>query len=85
MKTGYFSASELGKAFRDNRKALRKTQEQLAKRVGCRRQTIADIEAGRNVEIYTLFAALSALGKGIDIVDTRIDLDRISEMFNDNQ
>lgn len=82
MKAGLFSAVELGKALRANRQALHKTQEYVAKRVGCRRQTIADIEAGKNVEIYTLIAALSALGKGLEIVDARVDYDRIMEIFN---
>lgn len=82
--TGLFSASELGKSFRANRDALKLTQIDIAKKVGCRRQTIADIEAGKNVEIYTLMAALSALGKGLEIVDARVDFDRISEMFNDD-
>lgn len=85
MKTGLFSATDLGAAFRANRRALHQTQTDVAKRVGCRRQTIADIEAGKNVEIYTLIAALSALGKGLEIVDARVDYDRIAEIFSDDE
>jgi len=85
MRTGVFSAVDLGIAFRANRVALHKTQEAIALRVGCRRQTIADIEAGKNVELYTLIAALSALGKGLDIVDARVDYDRITEIFKDDE
>lgn len=85
MSIGIFSAADLGKAFRANRCALKKTQETIAQCVGCRRQTIADIEAGKNVEIYTLIAALSALGKGLEIVDARVDVDRISELFDDDE
>ncbi len=85
MKTGLFSAVDLGKAFRANRRALQQTQATIAKRVGCRRQTIADIEAGKNVEIYTLIAALSAMGKGLEIVDARVDYDQIAEIFNDDE
>lgn len=81
---GFFSLSELGEAFRANRLALKKTQSDIAKQVGCRRQTIADLEAGKNVETYTLMSALSALGKGLMIVDARVDFDRISEMFQDD-
>lgn len=84
MTTGIFSAAEMGKRFRANRRALHKTQEYVAQQVGCRRQTIADIEAGKNVEIYTLIAALSALGKGLEIVDARVDYERISEIFKDD-
>lgn len=85
METGLFSASAFGEAFRKNRRALHKTQEFVAKQVGCRRQTIADIEAGKNVAIYTLMAALSALGKGVQIIDARVDYDRITEMFDDDE
>lgn len=78
-----FSCSALGSAFRAERKALHQTQAGIAKRVGCRRQTIADIEAGKNVEMHTLMAALSALGKGLRIVDARVDLDNLAAMFPD--
>ena len=85
ISAGLFSAAGLGAAFRANRRALRQTQASVALRVGCRRQTIADIESGKNVEIYTLMAALSALGKGLVIVDARVDLDRLAEMFADDE
>jgi len=85
MVVGIFSAVDLGKTFRANRRALKKTQAAIAQQVGCRRQTIADIEAGKNVEIYTLIAALSALGKGLEIVDARVDVDRISEIFDGDE
>lgn len=85
IEAGLFSAAALGEAVRANRRALRQTQASVALRVGCRRQTIADIEAGKNVEIYTLMAALAALGKGLVIVDARVDYDRLSEMFPDEQ
>lgn len=75
IEVGLFSAAALGEAFRANRRALHQTQASIALRVGCRRQTIGDIESGKNVEIYTLMAALSALGKGLLIVDARVDYD----------
>ncbi|HEX8758152.1 MAG TPA: helix-turn-helix transcriptional regulator [Steroidobacteraceae bacterium] len=67
----------LGKAFKAERVALGLSQQAVAASAGARRQTIADLEAGRNVSVRTLFAALAALGKGLSIVDTRLDLDRI--------
>jgi DNA-binding XRE family transcriptional regulator len=82
---GAFSTETLGGAFRENRKALNRSQQWVAERVGCRRQTIADLEAGRNVETYTLIAALAALGKGLEIVDPRVDFDRIREIFPDDE
>jgi hypothetical protein len=47
MPADCFSAAELGASFRANRLALRKTLQWVATRVGCRRQTIADLEAGK--------------------------------------
>lgn len=67
----------LGQAFRAERKALGLTQQALAQAAGFRRQTIVDLEAGRNVSLQVLFAGLSAMGKGLSIVDARLDLDRI--------
>jgi hypothetical protein len=56
----------------------------VAERAGCRRQTIADLEAGRNVAVHSFMAALAALGKGVMIVDARIDLERIAETFRED-
>ena len=83
MDTGLFAASELGAAYRANRRKLGRTMQWVAERVGCRRQTIADLEAGRNVGLYTLFAALAALDKGLEIIDSRIDMDRIKALLDD--
>lgn len=67
----------LGQAFKAERMALGLSQQAVAKSAGFRRQTIVDLEAGRNVSMHTLFAAVAALGKGLSIVDARLDLDRI--------
>jgi transcriptional regulator with XRE-family HTH domain len=77
------TAVELGAWLRAEREALGRTQHWLATRVGSRRQTIADLEAGRNVSLGVLFGALSALGKGIQIVDMRLEFDRLKETFPD--
>jgi len=55
----------------------------VAERVGVRRQTIADLEAGRNVALNVLMGAVTALGKGLAIVDARADLERLEEIFSD--
>lgn len=83
MKSHYFSAAELGKAFRANRKSLQRSQQWVANKVGCRRQTIVDLEAGKNVRLYTVMAALASLGKGLEIVDSRVDLDHLKELFHE--
>ena len=49
--------------------------------MGCRRQTVVDLEAGRNVSVYTLMAALAALGKGLSIVNARPDIDQIQNLL----
>ncbi len=84
MPVECFSATELGAAFKANRLALHKTLQWVADRVGCRRQTIADLEAGKNVGVYTLFAALAALDKGLAIVDSRIELDRLKDLLDED-
>lgn len=75
---------ELGAWIRAERRARKRTQAWVAERVGCRRQTIADLEAGRNVALAVLFGALTALGKGLAIVDARVDLERLPELFNED-
>ena len=83
MKSAYTTA-ELGALIRAERKARGRTQEWVAERIGCRRQTLADLEAGRNVALNILMGALAALGKGVVIVDARVELDRIEEIFGDD-
>lgn len=52
----------LGKRIRDLRKSLGSTQDQLAKRVGISRASLANIEAGRQqVLVHHLFALANAL------------------------
>jgi HTH-type transcriptional regulator/antitoxin HipB len=75
---------ELGRFLRAERRARGRSQAWVAERAGCRRQTIADLEAGRNVASHSLMAALAALGKGVMIVDARIDLERIAETFRED-
>jgi hypothetical protein len=52
--------------------------------VGRRRQTIADLEAGRNVALSVLVGALAALGRGLAVVDGRVDLEHRAEIFSDD-
>ncbi len=78
------SFHDLAKEFKAKRKTLGFTQAQVAKNAGLRRETIIQIEAGENVQVYSLLKAVSALGKAIEIVDRRIDYDRLKEMFDDS-
>ena len=77
-----FNPRELGRALRAERRALGLTQQALAESAGYRRQTIVDLEAGRNVSVQTLFAALSALGKGLRLMDARPDPDQLSSLLD---
>lgn len=66
-----------GRAYRAERRALGRTQQEVADAADCSRRAILDLEAGRNVSLHTVFAALAALGKGVQIIDARPDLDRL--------
>jgi HTH-type transcriptional regulator/antitoxin HipB len=78
------TAKELGERVRAEREARGRSQSWVAERVGVRRQTIADLEAGRNVALNVLMGAVAALGKGLAIVDARADLERLEEIFRDD-
>lgn len=69
-----------GAMVRQERKALGMTQEDLADRLQVRRQTIADLENGKNVGSHILFAVLSHLGKLVQVTDARPDLDAIRSL-----
>jgi transcriptional regulator with XRE-family HTH domain len=79
-----YSAKELGSLVRAERKARGRSQQWVAERVGCRRQTIADLEAGRNVALNILMGTLAALGKGLAIVDARVEFEHLKEIFSDD-
>ncbi len=70
-----------GRMLRQERKALGKTQDELAATVGTRRQTIGDLESGENVGAHILFAALAAMGKMVAITDARPDFETIQAMM----
>ena len=85
MKSLALSNAQLGALVRAERNARGRTQAWVAARTGYRRQTIADLEAGRNVEINVLMGALASLGKALTIVDARVDVERLSEIFDDDE
>lgn len=70
-----------GQLLRAERKALGKTQADVAAAIGTRRQTIADLESGKNVGSHIVFAVLAALGKMVAITDARPDLDTIQAIM----
>lgn len=70
-----------GQMVRKERIALGKTQDDLAHAVGTRRQTIADLERGKNVGSHIVFATLGALGKLVEITDARPDTESMRKML----
>ena len=77
------SSTELGQAIRTNRLVRGLTLSEMALTIGCQRQTLADLEAGKNVGIHLVFAALAILDKGLLVADKRPELERLKEMFDD--
>jgi len=76
--------SDLGRSFRMERKAMGKTQAQVAKDALLRRETIIRIEAGENTDAMTLLKAISALGKAITITSSRPGYEELKKTFNED-
>ena len=85
MTKPIFSPSDMGAVVRAERKALGRTQAWVAQRAGVRRETVTQLERGENVGAFTLLNVLAALGKGLLIVDRRVEVDRLREIFRDDQ
>jgi DNA-binding XRE family transcriptional regulator len=84
MPDAVLTATDLGLQIRAERKARGYNQSWVAQRVGCRRQTIADLEAGRNVALHIVMRTLATLGKGLSVIDARVDLERLADIFRDD-
>ncbi len=57
----HLEANSIGMTLRERRKELALTQDQLAQKLGVRRQTIADLENGKNVGSHLLLNAMGEL------------------------
>ena len=78
-----FSASDLGLRLKQERRAQGLSQAQLAERAGIARQTVIDLEKGKNVSVYVLTGVLASLGKGLQVTDVRPSLDEARAMFGE--
>ena len=76
---------DLGELLRNTRKALGRTQAEVACALKTRRQTIADLEAGKNVGTHVMFNMLLYLGKGAGITDVRPTVDTIASFLEDDE
>ncbi|MEY2341471.1 helix-turn-helix transcriptional regulator [Acidithiobacillus sp. IBUN Pt1247-S3] len=80
-----FTTQDWGEAIRKERRARGWSQAEFARMCGRRRQTIIDLEKGRNVSLYTFRIALITLGKGIRIETIgRVELERLAEILRDD-
>jgi DNA-binding XRE family transcriptional regulator len=73
------SLAEFGAIFRRERRAVGMTQADVAKKAGCRRQTIADMEAGKSVTTFTCFSALAAIGKQVQVRALGLELEHVRD------
>ena len=75
--------AELGLAIRAARKQQKRTQAWVAKHAGgLSRQTIIDLEAGKNVSLQTLASTLMALGLTIRLEHKQVDFRKLREIFD---
>ena len=75
---------EFGEMYRAEREALGMTQQDVARAVGCRRQTIGDLEDGKNVGMMTVFMALSAIRKSITIKSSSLELEDATSFLEED-
>ena len=75
---------EFGDMFRAEREALGMTQQDVARAVGCRRQTIGDLEDGKNVGLRTVFMGLSAIRKSIAIKSSSLELEDAASFLEED-
>ena len=64
-------AQSIGQLLRQQRKSMGYTQDQVAQSLDVRRQTIADLENGKNVGSHLLLGALAYLGLSFDTASTK--------------
>jgi transcriptional regulator with XRE-family HTH domain len=82
---GYFSPRELGSAIKAERKAMGRTQKWVAEKCKIRVATVSAVENGKNVELFTAMQILTALGKGMLIVDRHVALDQLEGFFDEEE
>ncbi len=66
MTQNLSTPSQVGNILREKRKSQGLTQDELAKLMGVRRQTLADLELGKNVGSHLLFNVMTYLGLSFD-------------------
>lgn len=75
--------AELGIAIRAARKRQKRTQAWVGKHAGgLSRQTIIELESGRNVSVQTLLSVLVALGLTVRLEPKQVDFRKLREIFD---
>lgn len=73
MSQNLEKAVQIGTLLREKRKSMGLTQDELAQKMGVRRQTLADLELGKNVGSHLLVNVMTHLGVSIDSLITASD------------
>lgn len=73
MSQNLEKAVQIGTLLREKRKSMGLTQDELAQKMGVRRQTLADLELGKNVGSHLLINVMTHLGVSIDSLITASD------------
>ncbi len=68
MTQNLSTPSQVGNILREKRKSQGLTQDELAKLMGVRRQTLADLELGKNVGSHLLFNVMKYLGMSFELL-----------------
>ena len=68
MSQSLQKAEQIGSLLREKRKSMGLTQDELAQQVDVRRQTLADLEVGKNVGSHLLIKVMEHLGVGFDLL-----------------
>ena len=68
MSQSLQKAEQIGSLLREKRKSMGLTQDELAQQVEVRRQTLADLEVGKNVGSHLLIKVMEHLGVDFDLL-----------------
>jgi HTH-type transcriptional regulator / antitoxin HipB len=80
-----YTTADLGRSIRTERKALGLTQESLARKAQISRQTLIELEQGKNTSAYVLMGVLAAIGKALVVTDARPTVEQLQAILADDE